>query len=215
MSDFDQAPCQKVNITEMHFPSDTYLRYYPSSLGPSVTPICYLLRLFPPVRSLKPLPISPCSHPHPLPHPRPPPPPSIHTTASLLIICDLLKYILCHSLSLSLPLSSASLAHSLPGLLFTNITHFLSLSLPLRFSRCTLSRFCLSVLRDKSCRLLPAPLPHAAPPLLYRREVTNMHREPEHFGVTEPVGGWNLCTLGGGAPFRKQLCKPARGSAPC
>lgn len=125
MSDFDQAPCQKVNITEMHFPSNTYLQYYPSSLGPSVTPICYLLRLFPPVRSLKPLPISPRSHP--LPHPRPPPSPSIHTTASLLIICDLLKYILCHSLSL--PLSSPSLALC-PVFCSPTSSHY-SFSLPL------------------------------------------------------------------------------------
>lgn len=74
---------------------------------------------------------------------------SIHTTESLLIICDLLKYIHCQSLSFPLSLThfafplALSLALSLPGFLFGKppcITHSLSLS--------TFSFFCLSVLQD-------------------------------------------------------------------
>lgn len=53
---------------------------------------------------------------------------SIHTTESLLIICDLLKYIHCHSLSLPLSFLSPSLS-LLPGLLFSNLLALLIPSL--------------------------------------------------------------------------------------
>lgn len=123
MSGSDQAPCQKVNIAEMRFPP-THI--YSIILHPSARLsllFCYLLHLFPPVPS------SPSCFPHALTLSLPHVPPSIHTTASLLIISDLLKYILCHSLLL--PLSS--LAPSLPRLVFCSATssHY---SFPLHLS---------------------------------------------------------------------------------
>lgn len=70
---------------------------------------------------------------------------SIHTTESLLIICDLLKYIHCHSPSLPLssrapsPLPSARSPVQQPP----RITHSLTLSLSPSLSRSTFSLFCL------------------------------------------------------------------------
>lgn len=162
-SDFasDQAPCHKVNITEMHF-SLTHI--YSIILHPSAR----LSLLAPPPSpyltscSLMPLPTSPNST-----HPSSPPLSpslflSIHTAESLLIICDLLKYIHCHSLSLSLSLvfsltptpslSSLSLFLCVPGLLFNNLLALLIPSLVLPLQALSLSFVFLF------CRIICVPL---------------------------------------------------------
>lgn len=110
----------------------------------------------PPHRPTPPIPLSPRSHSF-----SPPLSPlflSIHTTESLLIICDLLKYIHCHSLSL--PLSSLlSLSLSLPGLLFSNLLALLTPSL-------ILSLGALSVpFVFPFCRIICVPFPPSSPRL--------------------------------------------------
>lgn len=87
-----------------------YLQYYPSSICPSVTPISSTFSLSHLLFSEAPHP----SFPTQTLSFSPPLLPlflSIHTTESLLIICDLLKYIHSHS----------HLSLSLPGLLFSNL----------------------------------------------------------------------------------------------
>lgn len=141
---FDQALCHKVNITEMHFaPTQPY---YPSTICPSVTPHSstfpprhLLFSKAPPQCSTPPIPLSPRSPSRFLSPTLPFL--SIHTTESLLIICDLLKYIHCYSLShshshsLCLSFSARSSVQQPPC-----ITHTLSLSLSEHF-QCLLS-FC-------------------------------------------------------------------------
>lgn len=79
---------------------------------------------------------------------------SIHTTESLLIICDLLKYIHCHSLSL--PLSSLPLPPCPVFCSATSSHYSFPLSFSLSLTRSTFSLFCLSVLQDN---LRPRPPP--------------------------------------------------------
>lgn len=111
-------------------PSNTYLQYYPSPI--CLSPFLYLRSVSPPVL-WSPSP-SPPLYPSLFPHAHTLSPPlsplflSIHTTESLLIICDLLKYIHCHSLSLPLSFLSPSLS-LLPGLLFSNLLALLIPSL--------------------------------------------------------------------------------------
>lgn len=150
------------------FCSNTYLQYYPSTICPSITPHSstfpprhLLFSKAPPRCSIPHIPLSPRSPSLPLSF-SPPLSPlflSIHTTESLLIICDLLKYIHCHSLSLPLAVPSSSLCP-----VFCSATSS-QYSFPLSWS--TFSLFCLSVLQDN---LHP-------PPPLYRKEVTNTHYE--------------------------------------
>lgn len=94
---------------------------------------------------------------------------SIHTTESLLIICDLLKYIHCQSLSFPLSLThfafplSVSLALSLPAFSSENL---LALLIP--------SLWALSVsFVFLFCRIIWVPPSTSS---LYRREVTNTVR---------------------------------------
>lgn len=98
-----------------------------------------------PLRSTPPIPLSPRSHSFPLSF-SPPLFLSIHTTESLLIICDLLKYIHCQSLSFPLSLTLPSLSLSLS---FSLCPAFSSENLALLIpSLSTFSFFCLSVLQD-------------------------------------------------------------------
>ena len=187
----------------MQFPS----RHISTVLSFTHLPVCHspllhLLSISPPVLP-KPLlyPIAPL-HPSLFPHAltlsffSPPLSPcflSIHTTESLLIICDLLKYIHCHSLSL--PLSSLPLP---PCPVFCSATssHY---SFPLSFSLSLfLSLGALSVsFVFLFCRIICVLVAVLLPPLflfLYRREVTNTHWDTASWSVLyEPVGGkgWN------------------------
>lgn len=147
---FHQASRHKINTAEATYQPHIYsIILHPSAPFlhlPSILTSC----------PLKPVPFAPLPQslfPHVLTRSHslslPPLFLSIHTTESLLIICDLLKYIHCQSLSFPLSLThfafplALSLALSLPGFLFGKppcITHSLSLS--------TFSFFCLSVLQD-------------------------------------------------------------------
>lgn len=81
----------------------------------------------------------------------------IHTTESLLIICDLLKYILRHSLSLTpTPTSLSGFLPLCPVLCWATSSHY---SFPLPFPHSQHFQSLLSL---------------CSPPSLYRREVTNM-----------------------------------------
>lgn len=155
---FHQASRHKINTAEATYQPHIYsIILHPSAPFlhlPSILTSC----------PLKPIPFAPLPQslfPHVLTRSHslslPPLFLSIHTTESLLIICDLLKYIHCQSLSFPLSLTHfafpLALALSLPGFLFGKppcITHSLSLS--------TFSFFCLSVLQDNLSPPPPPPL---------------------------------------------------------
>lgn len=108
-------------------------------------------------------PLHPSLFPHALSFFSPPLSPrflSIHTTESLLIICDLLKYIHCHSLTPTL----ISPSPSMPGLLFSNLLALLIPSLILSLSLGALSVSFVFLFCRIICVLVPVPPPPLSVP---------------------------------------------------